>query len=183
VACSPNSGGNPASSSVGHALRSGTALTTTAPVTTGDLVDVGIPPLANVGDSPVRVLRITLTVDSPAPSFRPFQAFSYRRTHAGVIDAVGDLPRTCPNVYVPLTARQRMIAAHKNANWFAVVPVRVTTPGKFAVGPFHVTYQTADGSGQTFVQSFNLRETLNVRNGHAENYGTSECQRPGPPNQ
>src|SRR4051794_2245243 len=162
----------------GSALRAANAFVTTVPITTHDMVDIGIPNLDNMSDTPLQVLSITLRRPALAVHYGHMDAFSYSRVGSGIIDQLGDLTKLCPQLYRPLAPSDLIVPARTSAPWFALICARVYMPGKYALGSFRVVYRMDQNDDVTYYQNLALSETLDVRSGPAQRLGKSECDRP-----
>jgi len=163
---------------LGSALDAANGFTTTVPITTHDLLDIGIPDLHNKSDVPLRILTITLRRPSAAVRYGRLEAFSYRRVGSGIVDQLGHLTALCPNLYRPLPPSALVVPPKQAASWFGVIPTRVIRPGRYLLGRFRVTYRMGQ-SHVVYHQDISLSETLQVRVGPAQRIGQGECDRPG----
>lgn len=141
---------------------------------THDTLDVGIPVLQSKAQDPLKVTGARLTAVPGGGSEQPTIAFSNQRVGHGVYDELGDLPKRCPKVYVPLRQPYPSVEPGKPASFFLVMPIRIPRAGDYRLPPLVVSYRDLV-TGKSGVQTMRLPYTFDVKFGPAETFPPSGC--------
>ncbi|HET9896674.1 MAG TPA: hypothetical protein VFQ44_17225 [Streptosporangiaceae bacterium] len=131
-------------------------------VRTIDIIDVGVPSLYNVTDQSVRVRKVALA--SAPPAVRLLGATAHPGQAVGIV--FGDLSSRCAKEYPAHPVTDALIRPRSRSNWFLVLAIRFSKPGRYYLGRVKIYYTTG---GQDGWQYQNLHATFWV---HAARPGT-----------
>ena len=120
----------------------------------------------NRSGSPVTMTTISPQSPSPAIHTVGTAIYDVRRVGYNLATAVGILPQECPREFVPRPVRSLTIAPGRESNWFGVITLRVTKPGRYLIRKIKFSYITARGPGwQYYVDPVRLIVTNPSRPG------------------
>ncbi len=117
------------------------------PYTTADIIDLGLPELYDQTSQPVRLLWVTPVHWPAAIRLHSITAYNYYQAGAGVISALGDLPKECPREFVPHPLSVVMTAAHSTSDWFVVFALTISRPGRYYLSQVKIGYTTRGQQG------------------------------------
>lgn len=116
------------------------------PAHTDELVDIVVQ-FSNLTGNPVRLVSLSLATS--LPGVRVIGTSVYDERLAGSAPAVdmGDLPAECPGKFIPHPVSSLVVAPRQYSDWYGVLTIRITRPGRYAIPPVRITYSTAGGQG------------------------------------
>jgi hypothetical protein len=135
--------------------------TTTMPVHTREIVDIGIGPLRNVTGTAARVLSVSFAHAPPEVHTLNVRAYNYNQTGATTLGGLGDLAQECPTTYVPHPVNSYVTPAHKDTPWFIVIAFTISKPGRYYLGKVILRYRTGTRDGWQYQ---NINATVVVKN-------------------
>src|SRR5262249_44447453 len=125
------------------------------PATTVDVVDVGVPGLANRSDDSARIRGVSLVSVPSAVHLRSVHA--YLGPGVGLIH--GDLPRLCRNDYPSHPVTNAVALPHQGSNWHVVLAITFSKPGRYHLRRVMLYYTSG---GQRGWQYQNLNTTITI---------------------
>jgi hypothetical protein len=131
-------------------------------VSTIDIMDVGVPFLYNITGQRVQVRKVTLA--SAPRDVRLIGVTAHAGQPVGIV--FGDLARRCRTEYPPHPVTDAVTRPHSLSNWFLVLAVTFSKPGRYYIGRVKIYYTAG---GQDGWQYQNLHATFWV---HAARPGT-----------
>lgn len=125
--------------------------------TTVDVVDIGVPLLYNMSGQRVRVLRVGLTQVPASVQLRSITA--HPATNGTIGLGHGDLVKFCRKNFPPYPVTDAVTAPHANSNWYVLLAVSFTHPGRYYLGRVKIFYTAG---GQRGWQYDNLFATITI---------------------
>ncbi len=125
--------------------------------TTVDIVDIGVPFLHNSSGQRVRILGVGLA--SVPASVRLLSVTAHPATDGRIGIGHGDMVKLCRKEFPPYPVTDAVTAPHANSNWYVLLAVRFTRPGRFYLGRVKIYYTVG---GQRGWQYQNLFATIIV---------------------
>jgi hypothetical protein len=131
------------------------------------ILDLGLPLLHNVSDSPVSLRSVELV--SPGADVRLVSATAYlfNQTHGTTISAFGDLPAECPATYVPHPLTAAVTLPRSDSNWTVILALKISRPGKYNFRRVKVDYTVGGRKGW---QYYNLEDFIDVMPGYGPHW-------------
>lgn len=127
------------------------------PAATIDVVDLGLPTLYNLSRHRVRLRAVSLVSVAPAVHIKSVTAYLYSQAGGGVGIIHGDMLRYCRKQDIPYPLTDAVTPPHSYSNWFVVIALTFTKPGRYYVGRAKIYYTT---NGQRGWQYQNLNTTI-----------------------
>jgi hypothetical protein len=121
-----------------------------------DIIDVGVPALYNLTGKAVQVRKVTL-VAVPA-AVRLLDVTAHPGQATGIV--AGNLRKLCRHSYPSYPVTAAVTRPHAESNWFLVLAVNFTRPGRYYLGKVKIYYTTG---GQNGWQYQNLFTTILVQ--------------------
>jgi len=134
--------------------------TTTMPVHTREIVDIGIGPLRNVTGTAARVLSVSFAHAPPQVQTLNVRAYNVNQTGATTLGGLGDLSKECPTTYVPHPVSSYVTPAHSDTPWFIVIAFTISKPGRYYLGRLILRYRTGTHEGWQYQ---NINATVIVK--------------------
>ena len=135
--------------------------TTTIPVHTQEIIDIGIYPLGNITGDGVRLISASFADAPRQVRTLNVHAYNYRHTKDVPLGDVGDLPKECPKQYVPHAIDSFVTPPHSDTPWFLVIAFTISRPGRYYLGRLRLRYKTAGHAGWQYQ---NINATIVVKN-------------------
>jgi hypothetical protein len=141
-------------------LMAGGFITTTMPVPTREIVDIGIGPLRNVTGTAARVLSVSFARAAPEVHTLNVRAYNSNQTGATTLGGLGDLSMECPTTYLPHSVSSYVTPAHSDTPWFIVIAFTISKPGRYYLGRLILRYRTGTREGWQYQ---NINATVIVK--------------------
>lgn len=135
--------------------------TTTIPVQTREILDIGIYPLRNLTGDSVRLVSESFAHAPRQVHTLSVYAYNYRHTKDVPLANVGDMPKECPRQYVPHAIGSFVTPPHSDTPWFLVIAFTISRPGRYYLGRLRLDYKTDGHAGWQYQ---NINATIVVRN-------------------
>jgi hypothetical protein len=123
------------------------------------VIDVGLPLLHNTTDHAVRLRWVRLAEHVKGVHVLDVTAYQYSQVGQGVGAATGDLRKRCRKEMIPYPVTTVVTGGHKDSNWFIVIALTFSKPGRYHLGRAKIGYQI---NGATGWQYQYLSTTLTV---------------------
>jgi hypothetical protein len=142
------------------------------PANTGDVLDLGVPQLHNVTNAETRLISVALVAPPPPVRLLSTSAYRYAQVGSGVISNLGDLPRRCPDKYVPHPVSAVTTPPNSDSAWFVVLALQASKPGSYQISRIRIDYESG---GKRHWQYQNLDTQLIIKSGPAARFPASAC--------
>jgi len=129
-------------------------------VHTGEIVDIVVE-FTNITEDMIHLHSLSLV--NPGKYVRLIGTSVYDSRRLGYFPAenVGDLPRECPDEYVPSATGSLIVKPRQSSSWFGVLAIRIMKPGRYTIRRVRVAFSANNHPGWQY-QNSNM--TLNVHN-------------------
>lgn len=143
------------------AFPTDTGFTSTMPVKTDEIADIGLYPLPNHTAYPIRLREVTFAQPPADLHLLNVRAYNYQHTRQGIIGMVGDLAKECPRVFIPRPIDSFVTPPRKSTQWFIVIAFTISRPGRYNLGRIKITYVFR---GHTYWQYLRIGYTMTITN-------------------